>query len=248
MIRDRRKTYRVALRPCDRLLISVFPGSELPLLGDVVDLSIEGAGANFSVTPPPLPLGEQVRISLSTRGGPRPVELDALVVSRSDREHGRHYGFDFLQRGVLEDSLNKRLFRLFNRRGQVRLPMEACPAAIRAEGTKTPKTYKVMLSDLSAGGLALLAPREAERELRRVSDVQVRFRVPELDRTLQVIGRIRSRRASVDGVLYGVEFDAGRSRRFSDIQALIVGYLRKREREIMRDPEHAPQAREGEAA
>ena len=232
MNRERRKTYRVALRPCNHLLISVFPEQGLPLLGDVVELSIQGARATFSAKPPPLPLAELVRISLATRGSPHPVETEARVVSRSDERRVRSYELEFTNPAMLERGLNARLFTLFNRRGQVRVPLVDTPRAVRAEGVPSPRTHRVEVHDLSVGGLALRVAPEVARELRGATDLQVRFRVPGKDHAVQVVGRIRVRRTTAQGFIFGVEMDPRRTRNFPQLQDLIVEYIHGRQVEL----------------
>lgn len=237
MNRERRKTYRVALRPCERLLVSIHPEGRLPLLGDVVDLSIYGASASCSVKPPPLQLGERVRIRLSTRGGPRPIELDALVASRSDEQRVRRYGLQFLERSALEEGLSRRMFQLFNRRGQVRIRMNGTPAAVRSEGPGEPTTHAAVLHDLSVRGLGLQVPVEAEADLRGVRRLTVRFRLEEGGRPLQVVAAIRNRRTTPQGMIYGLEIDPVATRHHDDVQDLLMQFLRRRERELLVGPE-----------
>jgi len=231
MNRDRRKTYRVALRPCEHLLITVHREHGLPLLGDVVALATQGAGARFSLRPPPLTLGESLRISLSTRGGPRPIELLATVASRSDEPDARHYELEFLDSLELRQGLVRRLFRLFNRRGQLRVRMDDAPAAVRSGGAQQAGPFRAQLRDLSSRGLALVVPAEAEEHLRHATHLEVRFRLPGDDAPLQVAGIVRSRQAVPAGLVLGLLLDADGTRRFPAIEERIRCFLRQREAE-----------------
>lgn len=228
MNRERRKTYRVALRPCERLLITLHRQRGLPLLGDVVDLSIEGAGAVFSKKPPQLALGERVRLTLATRGGPCTIEQAALVASRSEEGDGRRYGFEFLDRTALEQGLGQRLFRLFNRRGQVRVCMDGAPAAARAERGAI---CAVGLFDLSAGGLALSIPLQAHAELGRAERLLVRFRLPGEEQALQVVATVQNRRPTPEGLIYGLALDPQETRNFQEVEGHIARFLWRREAE-----------------
>ncbi len=243
MDRERRKIYRVVPDDAHRLEVTVRTEDGKAFRGEVLDVTIDGAGTRFErETGPVFGLGHSVTLIFSAPWLDEPVEVSAKVRSRVERGKSRHYRYGFVldQSVELEKRLPGGVFRLSNRRVAYRVspdPTKPVAVAIKVPGARTPKVT-ARLKDISVSGLALLVDPEAESTLGELDVIEMSFRLPTSDKDFQLVGWIRSRELVNEHARYGVEFDDKRSKHFARRRDEIFAYVADRQRQELQKPVH----------
>ena len=177
---ENRVSYRRAEGPNHGLSISVRLGSGTTYEGQLLDLSIGGAGARFALDDDPELVPDQlVGLVIENADRSSRVETPARVVyGQPGGEAHWRYGFQFVAAGDLFEQLDEFYAACFNRRGSDRVEV---PASHRvAVELRLPDGAIVAgeLSDLSATGLGVLVSEEAASALATEGSAQVDFLLP----------------------------------------------------------------------
>ncbi len=228
---ERRSVYRVPAE-CDDAIRAEISGQSGKAIGDVLDLSLNGAAVRIAVTEnPTFSVGEPMTVHfLSTPAGP--VEVQAKVQARSELDDSRRFGLVFEDPGALRKRLNGGLLRLFNQRKAFRVEIGSgsqTDVRIRTDG---PEALGQLLN-VSAAGVAVLVDPQVEAQLSQVVSVSVAFQLPGDDEALvfRAVIRNRAQMKGRDGIYYGLELDRTSSSDFIAQQQHIVDYVMRRQRE-----------------
>ena len=233
-INSRRKVYRVVPDEAHQLDVAIRTENGKVFRGEVVDVTIDGAGTRFErEAAPAFALGHPVTLIFSAAWLDEPVDVSAKVRSRAGQGEYQqyHYGFAFDQSAELPNRLPKRVFQVFNRRGAPRVPLDPTKpveVAIKAPGVGT-STVTGCLKDISVSGLALLVEPEAAYTLGALDVIEMSFHLPTRDKAFQLVGWIRNRELVHEHVRYGVEFDHTHSQVFSPAARKIFAYVMHRQ-------------------
>ena len=233
----RKKSIKVGPKSRDGLAATIRSDATPMLLGRVCGLDREQLKIEVADKGAGLPLGSEARLTLSTPLAPGPMALTAQCVSREDGVRGgkavRTYGLRLLDLEAVDPRLTEKLYRLFNRRGSVRIPMDSAPAAVctHTGDEDRDKPSRAALIDISPSGAGFLVAGQLEQGLADANTVLLRFRLPGDEQVLQLAAMIQGRRLRDDGILYGVEFDAERTANFVELHDQLSEFVRRAERE-----------------
>jgi hypothetical protein len=233
MVNERREIYRVQPDSGSELQVTVEAGAEDVLADEVVDVTIEGAGARLGGAAATLALsaGDQVRLCFRSPQLESTLRIDAEVTGH--RQHGeqRHVSFRFLDRENLERVLPEAFYRLFNRRGTYRVADFQADRPVDVElrlsdaADDDVASAIAQLKNLSTMGAGLLAEPEAETTLGDAESVHLSLQLPGEDNVLGLSAWIRNREVRADSVYYGVLFDARHTEAFLEQHEAIVDYV-----------------------
>ncbi len=241
-----RKRYRVTLDQAHTLNVTVKTADGESFAGELLDITIDGAGTRFPRdVGPTLAVGQPATLTFTSARLRKPIQVYAKVRSRVELGAFRsyRYGFEFNQWEELQRRLSGEIHELFNQRVSYRVepnPAEPVKAVLKLAQEQYPSssdaappeaaTFETagIVKDLSLIGLAILVDREAEVTLAATDLVDVSFRLPMSQNKLQLVSWIRNRQLQDDHVCYGLEFDPDRSNHFKTQQDEIMKYVRRR--------------------
>jgi len=237
---ERRHVYRVAPGDEDELQVSLQTEAGEASGDEIVDVTIEGAGARFeSSGTPALVVGDSATLRFNSPTLNETVEVSATVVARKEVEPYRHYSFRF-EGHELDRALPREFYRLFNRRGAYRAaePNESSPIQVTMkvaaeEGGEELGSGK--LKNISATGLGALADAETASQLEGIALVEISLQLPDVPRTLRLAAWIRNRETTDDNVYYGLMFDSKRTEDFLEQLEEIGDYVMCRYRDSVVD-------------
>ena len=237
---ERRHVYRVAPGDEDGLQVTLHTEAGEVSGDEIVDVTIEGAGARFeSGGTPALVVGDAATLRFNSPALNEPVEVSATVVARKEVELHRHYSFRF-EGHELERALPREFYRLFNRRGAYRAaePSDSSPiqvtmkVAAEADGEQV---ASAKLKNISATGLGALADADTASRLEGITLVEISLQLPDVPRTLRLAAWIRNQETTDDNVYYGLMFDSKRTEDFLEQLEEIGDYVMCRYRESVAD-------------
>ena len=227
---DRRRIYRVVPDEEDDLKAAAKTADGEHFAGEVLDVTIAGAGAQFPlVTGPILAMGEEVTLTFAGEAWDKLIQVRARAVSRFDKNAARRYGFEFDRSDRAQRRLAAEFHRLFTRRGVHRVspdPRQPVDVRVRTIGGAQPPCLEPpsrglcdhgvcgRLEDISGRGLAFSLDRNIDRALAFVDVVELVLCLPPDGGFLRLTGWIKIRRLDDDIAFYGVEFDRERSQHF----------------------------------
>jgi c-di-GMP-binding flagellar brake protein YcgR len=241
-----RKRYRVTPDEAHTLAITVKTAEGETFTGELLDITIDGAGTRFPRDiGPTLAVGQPATLTFTSLRLRKPIQVNAKVRSRVELGAFRsyRYGFEFSEWQELQRRLSGEIHELFNQRMSYRVepdpaqPIEAIVKLTQADRLavhdappKVPEEFKAVASvkDISAIGTAILIDREAEVTLAATDVVEVSFQLPISDKTVELVSWIRNRQLQDESVCYGLEFDADRSEYFERQQNEIIKYITRR--------------------
>lgn len=178
---------------------------------------------------PALPIGDDAALIFSSTSFDTPMQVNGRVFLRSE-DHFRHrYLFEFRREAVATLGLavnQRRASRVFPDSN------EPVTVFLEAFGDSTP--VRTLLYDVSATGLSTVVARQDEASLFTEWKLKVNFRMPGEDEPFEVVGRVRNRRFSENGIHYGIEFDESESEDFDDFQDKLLVYIMGRQAEGFR--------------
>ncbi|MFQ5754950.1 MAG: PilZ domain-containing protein [Acidiferrobacterales bacterium] len=244
-----RKHYRVTPDEAQSLevLVATMDGGTFP--GELLDITIEGAGTRFRRDAgPTLAVGQTAVLTFTSVRLRQPIKVRAKVRSRVEMGAFRsyRYGFEFGQWDDQERRLSWEIRRLFNQRGGYRAeprPTAPIAAVLRiAQDEQFPQSGGTggirgkfetagVIKDLSTTGIAIAVDREAETTLATADLVEITFQLPNSATKLRLTGWIRHRELDEDRVCYGIEYDLNRSKQFKRQHGAITSYIRRRQLE-----------------
>lgn len=228
---ERRFAYRVSADDDGNLRAEV-SGESGRAFGNVLDLSLKGAGVRIVEQDPVFAIGETVTLTVLSPMGS--VQILATVRARTELDGSRRFGFEFTNPSALRAKLSSALLRLFNERESFRLePSGEVQVDVVAPG----KGFHTIgrLSDVSVDGVGFLIDGEGEKRLARVAQVTVEFTLPGQNRpvTFQALIRNRYRFDDEGTVCIGLSFDPEVSFDFVSQQRNVTGYIMARQRELL---------------
>ena len=234
---DRREQYRVDVGENERLEVSVQTSGRPPFSGQAADLSVDGAGLRLlslsfpQSAGPVLGVGEETQLTLTFAGLERGVVFSARVTHRADGKNSRRYGFQFTDRGQLEEQVWPALYRFFNRRAIYRVePAPSHPVEVTLERGADGTSVRVPLVDISAGGMGLRVPADAEAAFAESDRIRVSTRLPGGGEPLNLTAIIRSRRLAGAEIHYGLEFDWQGTENRQRQEDAIIDFVMERQR------------------
>ena len=248
---DRREQCRVDVGEGKELEVSVRASGRPSFSGQAVDLSVDGAGLRvLSLGFPPsagpvLGVGEETELTLTFAALKKELVVSARVTNRTDEEESRRYGFQFTNRQQLEEQLWPALYRFFNRRAAYRVePAPDCPVEVTLERTSGGMRVQAPLLDISAGGMGLRVPAEAESAFAESDRIRVSTSLPGCREPLNLTAIIRNRRLAGAEVHYGLEFDWPGTENRQRQQDAIIAFVMKRQRADLaqKSAAHNPQS------
>ncbi len=208
-------------------------GEEYP--GELLDVSVGGASARFTLAEDPgLKLGDVVEVAIRSRTREDFVRTPGRVVHTEPggEQHWR-YGFAFVSIGNLYSQLDEFYARFFNRR---KSPRVLVPAEHRLTTHIMWGNHELscQVHDLSTTGMCAAVPQDKASELEGIDRLRLRFRLPGVAEPLAGPATITNRHATLGRVLLGIEFDLereeGLARHAEDLRA----YVERRCAEIAR--------------
>ncbi len=238
--KDRRTVDRTVPEPEDALEVELNSPTGKPVRGEVVDMSSSGAGVLFSrEVAPALAIGESATLLFTSPILPKPLEVCAELVARTELETSRRYAFKFVKQQMFRDL---RLHRLFNRRSTYRVAPgrdELIEVRLQVFGNDHSQVLPVArCKDISATGIGLETDIGTDTALKDVELVEVSFDLPGSKTTQTLLARIVHRRLEEGAVLFALQFDTEQSRDFSGQQDDITVYVMRRQREELRQMVH----------
>ncbi len=241
---ERRKQYRVEIGQGSDLEVAVRASGGSSVLGGLIDVSIVEETVRFvslRFSMPvglPLKIGDDVELVFTPSLLKDPVVVSARVVNRVDDEGSRRYGFEFTDRQQLMKQISPVLFKLFDRRVSDRVaPADDSPVKVTVEGGL--RRLRARMVDISATGVRVRAPLEAESTLGDTNRVTVFLYLPDCRPPLVFAGIIRNRRLIEGEICYGIEFDLERSENPRLQQDAVNLYVMKRQGEVLRQQKAA---------
>jgi len=204
---DRRDHYRKSPSKSQGLSLSIQLENGNQVAGDLLDLTIQGAGVRFLASElPDFQVGDVVRISIGPLQKPA-VETPARIVNmrRSERRF-MMIGLQYVNAGGLYSQLDEFYMSAFNRRRHERVRPQLdrkVPVTISTVDGEV----KGSLHDLSESGAGAILDTEHAEGLIEGQTVQLSFRIPDHEEPLQGPASVRHRTPLESKVLLGLEFD-----------------------------------------
>ena len=241
---NQRRKYRVSPGADSGVGVSVQISKDVAMSGEVLDLSIDGAGLSFlgarfaSRALPPFGVGQEVTLGFSGAKVKGTVHALAQVVHRTNAGAACVYGFRFIGGQEHEKQLMPRMFALFSRRSAYRvIPTEETPIQVTLE-TKSPLArVQAKLDDISASGMGVNAPAEAEGTLATIDRTDLRLTLPNRPEPICVHGIIRNRWLAGAEIKYGIEFDFEHTQDRKQQLDAVVGYMMDRRQAMLSHPD-----------
>lgn len=236
---ERRHLYRMTLGNEDRVEVSILTDSGDTLVGEVVDISAQGAALHVSRSRAPvLSLGESVSFPFTPRSQDDPVALKATVRSRNLMGKHWRYGFEFQLKSTVAMRFAEEFYGLFNRRHAFRvkpLPEEPVSVNLADLDESVSPMATARLHDVSATGLSVLVASDNDPSLAEDKVLQTTLRPPTSTRWLKLTGRIRHRTRRGSNLLYGVQFDPEHTEQFERDHEMLVDYIIHRQLQDLAD-------------
>lgn len=230
-------SYRIVPEMEDGLELHLSDATGRSFEGQISNLDAHGVSAFFDqVAAPSLPIGLGTVISLVSPNLPRPVEVSAVVVGRSEGWQRRRYGFQFQGDMMLS---HDRLRELVNRRGAFRVtPRGGDDVDVRVSSVgDDPRELAIgRLTDVSGTGMGLLALPDVDGSLAGREYVEVSFALPGGSGSTVMLARIVTRYLEGRFVRFGLRFDGQRTPDFRGQQKQIFRYVvRRQQQDIQRE-------------
>jgi hypothetical protein len=239
---DGRKHYRVTPDQQQSLDVTVQTADGQTFSAELLDITVEGAGTRFRRDAgPTLALGQAATLTFTSARLHQPIHVHAKVRSRAELGAFRsyRYGFEFDERDELQRQLSGEIFRLFNQRLSYRVepdPAEPIEALISLPELDAAAPHPVadsiargQVKDICGIGAAVLLDRVVETTFAATDLVEVSFKLPLRSTDVRLMAWIRHRELQDEYVCYGLEFDAARSKHFTQQQNEILKYARRRQ-------------------
>lgn len=164
-----------------------------------------------------------------------PPLRDVLSVVRHIQEAGGEQlvGLEIDDLSLLQNSLPRKLFALFNRRRDFRVEVpQVPPIVVEITRDRGESPLNAQLADISAGGCAMLFdPKHAPSV---GDDVQLSFRLPDSDHQYRLTGTVRIAREFAKFMRCGIEFEDARAKQQTPQQKRIAQYVMQRQRDDLR--------------
>lgn len=240
---ERRRQYRVDSGEVEGLQTSLRTSTGSVFSGQPLDLSVDGMAIRFLSLgfalpgASPLLVGDEVELRLALPQLEKPLAAPARVIHRADQEDSRRYGFRFTDRQQLESQLSPALYRFLNRRAAYRVkPAPDSPIEVTLTGTPGGSRARARLLDISAGGMGLRVPLQAESALSATDRIKVSLSLPNCIARLNLGINIRNRRLVGAEVYYGAEFDLGRTPEAQRQLDAVIAFVMERQRALLGRP------------
>lgn len=227
--------YRIVPEKEDGLELHLSDSTGRDFAGQISDLDILGVSAFFDrEAAPSLAIGHGALINLVSPNLPRPVEVSAMVVGRSEGDTHRRYGFQFQGDVILT---HDRLRELVNRRGAYRVSPHAgddVDVHISSSGESPRELAIGRLTDISGTGLGLQALAEADAALADSEFVTVSFALPGGGGSTVMRARIVTRVLDQQYIRFGLRFDGRGTPDFRSRQKQIFRYVVRRQQQELK--------------
>jgi c-di-GMP-binding flagellar brake protein YcgR len=195
--------------------------------GDVQDLSAYGCGALFPVDgTPDLETGAEVSIAFHALLLPKPLKAVARVCSQVDEGQQRTVRLEFVDPDETLRRVPYVLLREFNRRSDVRLPIDDVVEVSIQMGSET-ESWSARLADISTGGAALTMTPEQGATLSRETPLHIRFQLPGHPKNFYFVALVCGIRAQTGAVECSVEFDENATPAFETQRMEVESYVSK---------------------
>ncbi len=228
---NRRASYRVTPDSADEMAVTLQTLSGQHSAAEVIDINVDGAGTRFASDEAiALGIGERVKLSLSSSRFSAPVELEATVVGKKERESERDYSFHFQGQGKIDTEFPQEFYEMFNRRGAYRAvePENENPIDV---GLRIPDSAGIRsvgiarLMNISATGMGALAEPDTDQVMGDNQFVELSLGLPPNMTAINLGAWIHNREVQEQGIYYGLKFDAQRSQDFLAMEEEIVDYV-----------------------
>lgn len=203
--------------------------------GEIVDSDGQQVVVEFGPdAAPPLPLGTRVELSLAPEGKKRPTRsavrtVGARVVARADNVTSRRYSVR------VEPPETMALIGVKNERGAVRVPPSSDqPIMVELRLADESAMVESWVIDLSRTGMGVLIKTADEDELAHVSELELRFSLPDDRDPVVLVGLIRHRSLCGAAIRYGIQFDKAKSGRYEHDEQRMNRYVMRRQMELLR--------------
>ncbi|MDP6945614.1 MAG: PilZ domain-containing protein [Myxococcota bacterium] len=124
----------------------------------------------------------------------------------------------------------------FNRRGAYRVaPSASEPIKVQLVGTTGGWTHEDQVANLSASGVAVLVDKAVAAQLEEAGSLTASLQLPGRPRPTVFVSHVRRSIPKGDEFLVGLDFDPDLTENFEDISDLIVDYIMRRQRELLRE-------------
>jgi len=218
--------YRVELPRTDPELavaLEVVAGTRID--AELADLSRNGAGLRIaSERAPHVVPSQNVILHFSDRRTGHYVPIAGHMRSVIVTPTACRYGVRFGLTENLEARLPGHWLPRFNQRVARRIRPNSLVEIYlgRADG----KMVQGILRDISWSGMSVMIPaRDVSSSLDRLEEVEIRFRLPNVNRDFYLIGRIQRDLLIDDTVCYGISFDPLSTQDFKSQQANLRRYV-----------------------
>lgn len=223
---------RVLAQGPEPLRIAVQGDQGVVTVGEVVAADARGASVRFHREGAPrFAIGDNAKLSLSSPSLPKTIELAAKVISRGEGDPYRTYGFRLKRRGAVALEMSQAFLDLIGRRGAIRVVFrreEAVAVQVLAQTLGGSHEFLGTLIDISTGGARLQLKATAERSLYLVDSFEMHFQLPGCDEPMIFTAGIRHRVKNIEGLAYGINFDADHSPDFLEQQETISAFVLSR--------------------
>lgn len=203
---NRRRTYRK--QQCKAYALSVvLLGSEGPLSGQFLDLSMGGVGAAFPLDrDPKLDEGDVVELVVQSLSHGK-VQTPARVVYHRKIDGRRiRYGFEFVNAGNLYAQLDGFYARMFNRRSSMRV-RPSLDRKVQLVLDAGGGARKATIAEISATGVGLVMSAEDAAGLSTGLRVSLEFRLPGTRDPFRGHAAIVNLRSTPERAVLGLAFD-----------------------------------------
>ncbi|MCA9320440.1 MAG: PilZ domain-containing protein [Planctomycetes bacterium] len=192
-------------------------------MGVLSNLNLSKESVQIEVTCPSLPvlpICSHLDTVIKGRVIDAAIRLRAKVISQHRVAGGIACAFEYEQKDW--KSIDKALSRREHHRVR---PSQSLPLVAH-----TAKTDRLEVADISAGGIALLVSETNQRHLMDWT-VELTLVFPNHEGDVTIQGDVRVRKYVGPKILYGIEFDGGRTSEYPQKQAIIRQYVMQRQTE-----------------
>lgn len=234
---DLRAHYRRALGKGVALGVQVMSSDNLPMSGQLIDLSAGGASIEFGEgVESELEIGMQKQLIFSSLTS-KPVRVQATVRTVPEPGEPNRYGFQFVDESEFHGALEQGFFKFFNRRKH-RRAHPALGENFQAEITYGHQSRIVKIHDISMTGCTFHVDGATGTKLLLGSEIQLQFQVPKTDHALIYVAEVRNITTETKGVRVGVEMTVAsgwdNKRNIKRAVAALGDYIDRRVREMER--------------
>jgi c-di-GMP-binding flagellar brake protein YcgR len=231
--RERRRHYRVELKPSKPVRVSLALSDGSLLVGEVINISKGGVKISFPADKALFfAQNEKTKLKFAVIPEHETVVIDAIMAGTIESGGKRLYRFQFADPDSLNGALGSSLFKYFNRRQFVRVrPGAANPieATVESRGT----FYQARIIDISRSGIRLSIESKIAQPLNQLDRAVILFQLPDCEVPVKVLGTIIHSRSERNGVICGIKFDWGETNGFQQQEAAIADYVGHRQRETL---------------